>query len=234
MKEHLLKEVHGLCKEKEGKCILLTLNNAIGRASFEASRKSTIDEGIILSQAARIIRKQLFTKNECFDGNFSVNNRKSSVPIHLLHLLGLILEECKQYDKGSNNTEDMVVKLAQLIKFNAVKDPRRNNASEKNCHSKQNEPLLPLLIGLSIHSQTRKKEIVEFLASQGLSVSYNRVIEIEDDITKQLSRSDWNFDNFFCFHAVFRNFRISRALILQMRPKFSKFAKINNCENEHS
>ena len=121
--------------------------------------------------------------------NLSVNNQKSSVPIHLLHLLGLILEECKQYDKVSNSTEDMVVKLAQLIKFNAVKCPRRNNASEKKRHSKQNEPLLPLLIGLSIHSQTRKKGIAEFLASQGLSVSYNRVIEIEDDITKQL-----------CFH----------------------------------
>ena len=189
LKEHLLKEVHGLCKEKEGKCILLTLNGAIGRAVFEASMKSTIDEGIILSQAASIIRKHLFTKNECLDGNLSVNNHKPSVPIHLLHFLGLILEECKEYGKVSNSTEDMVVKLAQAIKFNAVKGPRRNNASEKKRHSKQNEPPLPLLIGLSIHSQTRKKGIVEFLASQGLSVSYNRVIEIEDDITKQL-----------CFH----------------------------------
>ena len=170
LKEHLLKEVHGLCEEKEGKCILLTLNRSIGRALFEASMKSTIDEGIILSQAVNIIRKHLFTRNECFDGNLSVNNQKSSVPIHLLHLLGLILEECKKYDKVSNSTEDMVVKLAQLIKFNAVKDPRRNNASKKERHSKQNEPPLPLLIGLSSHSQTRKQGIVEFLASQELSV----------------------------------------------------------------
>ena len=83
----------------------------------------------------------------------------------------------------------MVVKLAQLIKFNAVTGPRRNNARENKRHSIQNEPALPLLIGLSIHSQTRKKGIVKFLASQGLSVSYNRVIETEDGITKQL-----------CFH----------------------------------
>ena len=83
----------------------------------------------------------------------------------------------------------MVVKLVQLIKFNAVIGPRRNNAREKKRHSTQTEPPLPLLIGLSIHYQTRKKGIVEFLASQGLSVSYNRVIEIEDGITKQL-----------CFH----------------------------------
>ena len=174
-------------QKKEGKCILLTLNGAIGRAVFETSMKSTIDEGIILSQAASVIRKHLFTKNECFDDNLSVKNQKSLVPIHLLHLLGLILEECKQYEKVSNSTEDMAVKLAQLIKFNAVKGPRRNNASEKKCHSKQNEPPLPKLIGLSIHSQTRKKGIVEFISSQGLSVSYNRVVEIEDDITKQRS-----------------------------------------------
>ena len=78
---------------------MVTLNGAIGRAVFEASLKSTIDEGVILSQTASIIRKHLFTKNECFDGNLSVNNQKSSVPIHLLHLLGLMLEECKQMTK---------------------------------------------------------------------------------------------------------------------------------------
>ena len=60
LKEHLLKEVHGLCEENEGKCILLTLNGAIGTVVFEASVKSTIDEGIILSQAISIIRKHLF------------------------------------------------------------------------------------------------------------------------------------------------------------------------------
>ena len=48
LKEHLLKEVYGLCEEKEGKCILLTLNGALGRVVFETSAKSTIDEGIIL------------------------------------------------------------------------------------------------------------------------------------------------------------------------------------------
>ena len=29
LKEHLLKEVYDLCEEKEGKCILLTLNGAL-------------------------------------------------------------------------------------------------------------------------------------------------------------------------------------------------------------
>jgi len=99
LKEHLLSEVHGLCEEKEGKCILLTLNGAIGRAVFEASMRSTTDDGIILSQAANIIRTHLFSESQCFDGNLSVLNQKSSVPIHLLHLLGLILEGCKQYEE---------------------------------------------------------------------------------------------------------------------------------------
>ena len=60
LKEHILKEVHDLREEKEGKYILLTLNGAIGRAVFEASKKSTLDEEITLSQAAGIIRKHLF------------------------------------------------------------------------------------------------------------------------------------------------------------------------------
>ena len=105
LKEHILHEVHGLCEEKKGKCILLTLNGAMGRAVFEASMKSTIDEGIILSQAASMIRKHIFSKDQ-FDGNISVNNQRSATPVHLLHLLGLILEGCTQREKVSNSTED--------------------------------------------------------------------------------------------------------------------------------
>ena len=65
----------------------------------------------------------------------------------------------------------------------SVKTKRRTE-SDKKQHSKRNEPPLPLLIGLSIHSQTIKKGIVENPASKGLSIS--RVVEIENNITKQL------------------------------------------------
>ena len=56
-----------------------------------------------------------------------------------------------------------------------------------NCrHSQKNEPPLPILISLAVHSQTREKKIIEKLYSNGLCISYDRVIEIEKNITKDL------------------------------------------------
>ena len=56
-----------------------------------------------------------------------------------------------------------------------------------NCrHSKKKEPPLPVLIGLAVHSQAREKRIIENLYSNGLCISYDHVIEIESNITKDL------------------------------------------------
>ena len=172
--------------------MLLTLDGAI----FEASSVSSKSEGIMICKAANIVRKHTFTKVESFDGDLSTIPQKSSIPAHLIHLVGLILEGAKDYDSVSDITEGMALKLAQLIRFNSLKTKRRNE-SDKKRHSKRNEPPLPLLIGLSIHSQTRKKGIVENLASKGLSISYDRVIEIEDNITKQLCQK-YNQDGIIC------------------------------------
>ena len=46
LKQCLLKELPGLREDKEGRSIMLTLDGSTGRAVFEASRKSSIDEGV--------------------------------------------------------------------------------------------------------------------------------------------------------------------------------------------
>ena len=52
-------------------------------------------------------------------------------------------------------------------------------------HSKANEPPLPIKTGLMIHSQMRKKSVVNDLAPAGC-VQYNRIQEIQDSIGQQL------------------------------------------------
>ena len=56
-----------------------------------------------------------------------------------------------------------------------------------NCRpSKKNEPPVPLLVGLAVYSKTREKKIIEKLYSNGICISYDPVIEIENNITKDL------------------------------------------------
>ena len=58
------------------------------------------------------------------------------------------------------------------------------------CHSKKNELPLLVLIGLAVHSQTHEKETIEKFYSNGLCISYDRVIEIENNISKDLCQKN--------------------------------------------
>ena len=124
----------------------------------------------------------MFETDEVFDGDFSEECQLKAVPSHLLLLLDLVLQEWKDLNI-SDTTASVALKLSQLVRFNAVK----KNRTAMNCrHSQKNEPPLPILISLAVHSQTREKKIIEKLYSNGLCISYDRVIEIEKNITKDL------------------------------------------------
>ena len=60
-----------------------------------------------------------------------------------------------------------------------------------NCHhSKKNEPPLLVITGLAMHSQTHEKKTIEKFYSNGLCISYDRVIEIENNISKDLCQKN--------------------------------------------
>ena len=190
LKEEILKQIPGLCEKKSGKYVLLTVTE-VGRALFESSQSSSIDEGIILSKAAKIVRKYMFLREETFSGDLSKQRQRLSVPDSLYHLIALILEE----NVDVSNLKSITLNIAQLIRFNAVKSKRSATGSIR--HSKTNEPPFPVKIGLLVHAKTRKKSIVEKLAEEWLSISYNRVKDIQETITKQLCKK-YNEEEIFC------------------------------------
>ena len=150
-------------------------------------------EGTIIFNAARVIRKYMFESDEVLDGDISEERQKGSVSKQLLLLICSILEDSKDFE-FSNSTLDLSLKLAQLIRFNTVKTKRKGNNFR---HSKDNEPPLPVKVGLSIHSKTREKSLIDDLFSMGLSISYERVISIEDNITKSLCKK-YNDEEVVC------------------------------------
>ena len=179
VKEQILKRIDGLCEKKQGKHVLLTMDGDIGHATF--------DEGTILCKAAKIIRKHLFCKDEVFNGDLTLERQVSSVPRELIYLVSLILEGNSQSDKVSGNTHRIALNLSQLVRFNAV----RTNRNDGGCfvrHSATNEPPLPVKVGLLIHARTRKKSIVNALAAEGLSITYNRVQDIQEAIGQQICK----------------------------------------------
>ena len=159
LEESIMKHVSCLYERKKGKDLLLTLEEHVDHAIFEVSKTSSFDEGIILSAAAKIIRHHLFSPDQVFDGDLSQQKQTASVSRKLIHLVSLILEGTSQHQQVSENTHAIAVNLSQLIRFNAVKTKRKLGDSHFR-HSKANEPILPIKTDLMIHSQRRKKSIV--------------------------------------------------------------------------
>lgn len=85
--------------------------------------------------------------------------------------------------------------ISQLLMYNSCVR-RRNKSKEKTAtstssnvkHSQERETPLPLYLGLMVHTKTRKRELVDTLFNLGLSISYDRVLEISTDLGNEVCR----------------------------------------------
>ena len=81
------------------------------------------------------------------------------------------VDQCRNSDKN----------LTQLLRFNAVKT--KQGCDEFSRHSKFNESPLPVKNGILVHAKARKILLVEKLAAEGLSISNQRVQDIQKMLT---------------------------------------------------
>ena len=73
--------------------------------------------------------------------------------------------------------------ISQLMLFNATKRRRDNGTTGASYyHSRDREPPLPIYLGLMTHAETRKRTLVDKLYNLGLSISYDRVLELSTDM----------------------------------------------------
>ena len=74
---------------------------------------------------------------------------------------------------GASKTDSA---MAQLLQYNCYS--RYKEGAPTYRHSKEREIPFLLFLGMSVYAKTRKKVLVELHHDHGLSVSYNRVLEI--------------------------------------------------------
>ncbi len=55
-------------------------------------------------------------------------------------------------------------------------------------HQKEREPPLPLYLGLKVHTMTRSKKLVGVLYNLGVSVSYDRVLQVNDALAQAVCK----------------------------------------------
>ena len=160
-------------------------NDDIGIALCKAFESDADDDALTLSRSARIVRKQMTNSQTKFNGSFPPNCQAEAIPHSLATLVTMLLY-------GPNITEQAVARqsqaflsISQLLLFNSRKHQKNIQMTR---HNKSREPPLPIYIGILIHNKTRKRELVEKMFELGLSVSYDRVLEISTEAGTAICR----------------------------------------------
>ena len=126
----------------------------------------------------------MLVSDDTLDCDVSEKRQNLSVPNSLVKLISIILEEGEPSRELSVGLQKVSANLSQLIRFNSVKQKHREG-TQKFRHSKNNEPSLPVLIGLMVHARIGKRKLVDRLATEGASISYDLVMNLRRSISNQ-------------------------------------------------
>ena len=96
-----------------------------------------------------------------------------------MNVINMVLNGSNVDTRDKKIGSSSALTIAQLLEFNTVKQKSK---------SKSNETPLILYMGLMVHSRTEKKSLIEELNEYGLSISYKRILEIQNSITNQLCK----------------------------------------------
>ena len=181
-KERVLNYFPNAQEQNDGKNVILVFEEGmqqILKTSMECNNYQ--EDALTLMRAAKIVRNEVFSSSGfIFNASFPVGCQQQSVPSSLNLLVTLLLQGGDIVDQCSSDSQPCLT-IAQLVLFNCKKSVKKD-ASLKSRHSLSYEPPMPLYLGLNLHTQTRSKKVITELYELGLSVSYNRVLQIEKQL----------------------------------------------------
>ena len=190
LKDSILVNIPELEEKKTGREVILAFRQDIGKALIEAC-SSIEQDGMCLARAVSILRKAIFEDFPEFDGSFSKENNTSSVPKSLLAFIQMILKggyiEIDNND-SAGDVSKASLSIAQLIRFNSLRR-RRSSATKYQRHPREQKTPLPIYNGIMLYTHTRKKSLINRMATLGLSVSYDRVQSIQTSIAQSICDS---------------------------------------------
>lgn len=94
--------------------------------------------------------------------------------------------------QSSSSISQPILIISQLLMYNSLVRCRKNQTIGNIRHSRERETPLPPYLGVMLHTKTHKRELVETLYDLGLSVSYDRVMNISTELgNKMCSLYHW-------------------------------------------
>ena len=169
----MLAEVPELEAHKQGINVLLAFKSDVGSALSQACE---YDDAMILGKAAKILRTQMLNHKASLDGTFHEGYIEEAVPSSLLQFVGMIEHGADIKSQLSFGASKADLAIAQLLQYNCY--ARYREGASKHRHLKAHKTPFPIYMRMSVYAKTRKNALVELLHEHGVSISYDRVLEI--------------------------------------------------------
>ena len=168
----------------------------------ESSRANPEMQPVI--DCAAIIRKDILSLRQgpwSFAGDLL---GKQDIPNSLHTLLELIIqgfEEEAMDDKPKHDVEQKIMNIAQILMHEVETDRQAKHKTKQekessstpskraNRHALSSENRHVLGIGLRVHAKTRSRHLVTYLHSCGVSVGYDRILQLESQLAEAILKN---------------------------------------------
>ena len=187
-------ESSGIQEQSDGKNKILIFPEGIKsllKNAFEVHDYQ--EEALLFLRVAKICRNELFKEeNASSEGKFASNCQQLVPTIRLLIstiLYGPDLNTAVQEMQVCNT-------VSQILMYNARKRKQKEDSASSR-HSLKREPPVPLYVGLNIHTLTCNKGIIDRFEKLGLSVPYDRVLQVERVLAQNLCKQ-FREENIVC------------------------------------
>ena len=189
-KGNMLHHLPDWAEFSQGRDIFISHKATVGTVLAQTYHSAIIDhdEALFLVRAAMAIRKRILVKYAPFNGSFSPYCLSEPLDETVLSFVNVVLQgpkgihHSRRVQTGSDAGLDTRAKIActisQLLTYNTVKYASSSDSTAIR-HSKERGTPFPLYHGIKLHGDARLKHQIQNAHSLGLSVSYDRVMEVK-------------------------------------------------------
>ena len=173
LKDQLLFLIPKLQAHRKGRDVLLAFENDVGSVLSQAPKYS---EAIHLAKTAEMIRRDMLHHKSNFSSTFHDTDLQRLVPPSLLQFVCMIEHGADIKYQIQHGASESGLSISQLLQYNCF--AKYKEGMDVHRRSKDCEAPFAVYIGLYVFAKMRKRQIIEMLHENGLSISYNRVLEI--------------------------------------------------------
>ena len=119
--------------QSKGRDVLLAFDEDIGEALGKACEQDC--DTVHLARDAQIVRRYMFEDTDRCSGSFQGGCQEDSVPNVLVAMVNMVLDGPSIKNQNLSSSTQAALSIAQLLKFNSVKQRRKQGATKKNSSS---------------------------------------------------------------------------------------------------